>query len=106
MGLCCWIESLQSLSLSSQVGLALVCALAGFYFFQKRKDAAKLEGLKREWAAAGQDVVVLHMFSRARVCPNPSPFPLKLETWMRIHGVNYVPEFEVRMSFENQLKNK
>ena len=95
MGLCCWIESFRSLTLASQVGLALVCGLAGFIYFQRQRSKAKCEALKKEWVTAGKDLVVLHMFARARVCPNPSPFPLKLETWIRTQGVKYVPEFEV-----------
>ena len=97
MGLCCWIEYFQGMSTWSQIAVGVVCTLGGLAFFLKQKKAANLQRLKAEWSRAGKDVVVLHMFNRARDCPNPSPFPLKLETWLRIHDIKYVPEFEVNI---------
>ena len=38
--------------------------------------------------------VVLHQFGRAHDCPNPSPFPIKLETWLRINKIKYINDFE------------
>ncbi|RXG69905.1 hypothetical protein Avbf_05869 [Armadillidium vulgare] len=46
------------------------------------KAAARLE-----WDSAGQDVVVLHGFPRSKVCPNLSPYVLKLETYLRVAGI-------------------
>ena len=34
--------------------------------------------------------VVMHHFGRARDVPDPSPFPVKLETWLRINKVKYI----------------
>ncbi|RXG57302.1 Failed axon connections, partial [Armadillidium vulgare] len=42
-----------------------------------------------EWDSAGQDVVVLHGFPRSKVCPNLSPYVLKLETYLRVAGIKY-----------------
>ena len=42
---------------------------------------------QEEWNAAGKDVVVLHMPLRALDSPSPSPFPIKLETWLRMNNV-------------------
>ena len=33
-------------------------------------------------------------FSRAPTCPSPSPFPLKLETFLRANNVKFVSDFE------------
>lgn len=38
---------------------------------------------------AGKDVVVLHQLDRGRFTPSISPFPLKLETYMRITKIPY-----------------
>ena len=49
--------------------------------------------LRQQWNNAGKDVVVLHQFFRARHAPNGSPFPIKLETYLRIAKIDY--EFRV-----------
>ncbi len=40
--------------------------------------------LRREWNSRPKDVVTLHMFARSTTSPNPSPFPIKVETYMRM----------------------
>jgi hypothetical protein len=50
-----------------------------------RKAAAAR--LRSQWDSAGKDVVVLHMFQRAIYSPNLSPFPMKLETWLRMNKI-------------------
>ena len=52
--------------------------------YQKRKA---VRALQKDWNAAGKDVVVLHMPQRAIYAPNPSPFPIKVETWLRMNKV-------------------
>ncbi len=53
-------------------------------FFRRRNTASKLARLRAEWDGRDKDVVTLHMFDRALTSPNPSPFPIKLETYLRI----------------------
>jgi hypothetical protein len=36
-----------------------------------------------------KDVVILHQFPRGARAPSVSPFPIKLETWLRITGIKY-----------------
>lgn len=43
--------------------------------------------LVRDWK---QDVVYIVQFPRTRNVPSPSPFALKLETFVRFHKLNYV----------------
>ncbi|VDM45972.1 unnamed protein product [Toxocara canis] len=45
--------------------------------------------LKRDWQ---KDHVYLIQFPRAGCIPTLSPFALKLETWLRITGINYSVE--------------
>ena len=46
----------------------------------------------------GKDVVVLHMFDRFDQAPNPSPYPLKVETFLRMADIKYVTDFKHPMS--------
>ena len=98
MGLCCWIESFKSLGPASQIGLALVCSLGGIFYLYRQRSKSRLVDARRSWVKAPRNVVVLHMFPRARDCPNPSPFPLKLETWLRVQNIQYVTDFKHAMS--------
>ena len=46
--------------------------------------------LRRQWNSAGKDVVVLHMLGRGRTSPHVSPFPFKLEAYLKLSGIEYV----------------
>ncbi|KAK8394504.1 hypothetical protein O3P69_006587 [Scylla paramamosain] len=52
---------------------------------------------RKRWEAAGQDVVVLHMFVRGKNLPNLSPFVLKLETYLRMADIKYEVDYEEPM---------
>lgn len=54
--------------------------------------------LRQKWDSAGENVVVLHQFYRAKTHPNASPFPMKLETYYRIAGIEYIVDFHQPMS--------
>ncbi|XP_066976426.1 failed axon connections homolog [Macrobrachium rosenbergii] len=60
--------------------------------------AWKKEQLRKEWNAAGKDVVVLHTFGRGYTSPNISPFALKLETYLRMAGYKIQIEEKAPMS--------
>ena len=81
-----------------QVVLALLLGAFLLYLWYRKRRSDRLAYLKNVWKDAGKDVVVLHQFPRARNCPSPSPFPLKLETWLRMKGIKYVNDFEEYMS--------
>lgn len=36
-------------------------------------------------------VIVLHQFPRIKYAPSPSPFPMKLETFLRMNKLPYEP---------------
>ena len=45
---------------------------------------------RKKWASVERDKVVLHQFSRSStVTPSPSPFVLKLETYLRMAKIPY-----------------
>lgn len=46
-----------------------------------------------DWESAGENVVVLHQFQRARSHPNGSPYPIKLELFLRAAGIEYINDF-------------
>jgi hypothetical protein len=49
-----------------------------FYYFYRKK-----------WASVEKNMVILHQFERGKFTPNVSPFPLKLETYLRMTGIPY-----------------
>ena len=54
--------------------------------------------LRKKWDEAGENVVVPHQFPRPGKIPNLSPFPIKLETYLRAMNIEYVNDFEQPMS--------
>eukprot|EP00095_Tigriopus_kingsejongensis_P003458 snap_masked-scaffold13_size735724-processed-gene-2.14 protein:Tk03458 transcript:snap_masked-scaffold13_size735724-processed-gene-2.14-mRNA-1 annotation:"gst-n-metaxin-like protein" len=78
------------------LGIALVALTISIWLWKRRQD--RLAFLRNQWNRQGKDVVILHQFPRARFCPSPSPFPLKLETYLRMTDIKYVNDFEEYMS--------
>ncbi len=70
-----------------RVALGAAGAVAGMVILIRQRAASRTAALRAEWDSAGKDVVVLHMFDRALTSPNPSPFPIKIETYLRIAGI-------------------
>ncbi len=54
--------------------------------------------LRAKWDGMEENKVVLHMFKRSKIKPNGSPFVMKLETYLRMAGIDYETDFEVPMS--------
>ncbi|EFX86930.1 GST-N-Metaxin-like protein [Daphnia pulex] len=50
--------------------------------------------MKKRGNDIGQDVVVLHQLDRGVFTPNISPFPLKLETYLRMANIPYQNDFK------------
>ena len=86
------------------VQLALVAVLGYLCvkYFLKRNGEIRKKNLQIKWNTVGKNVVVLHQFQRARFCPSPSPFVIKLETFLRLHSIKYVSDFEQPMSDKNK----
>jgi hypothetical protein len=85
-------------SKSFKLGLVavVVTSVAGagvVIIVRKVLDKAKLEKAKKAWAEAGQDVVVLHQFGRPSTSLSASPFPAKLEAFLRIAKIKYVCDY-------------
>ncbi len=43
--------------------------------------------LRQLWNSRPKDVVTLHTFDRSPTSPNSSPYPVKVETYMRIMNI-------------------
>ena len=43
--------------------------------------------------------VVFHHFGPAVNAPDPSPFSVKLETWLRVNNIKYVHDYEIVSEF-------
>ncbi len=54
--------------------------------------------LRAKWANAGKDVVILHMLPRGKLSPNISPYPVKLETFLRMAEIKFETDFDMPMS--------
>ena len=67
-------------------------------WFLKWKTENRFTNLQIKWNAVGKDIVILHQIQRARYCPNGSPYPIKLETFLRMHDIKYVVDYEEPMS--------
>ncbi len=87
-------------ALAVSAGFAAAAAAAGAaYLARAALFRRRLRRAREEWALAGRDVVVLHQFPRpgrsssAAVALSLSPFPAKLETWLRVVGAKYVNDY-------------
>ena len=80
--------------------LAILAAISFYALKWWFADQEKWErkNLQIKWNSVGKDVVILHQFPRARYCPSPSPYPLKLETFLRAHNIKYINDFSTPMS--------
>lgn len=73
---------------------AVLAAALGLLFLTRKRRQWRRQALQRRWDAAGKNVVVLHQFPRATHCINISPYPIKLETFLRLAGIEYVIDTE------------
>lgn len=78
--------------------LIVVAGLAGAYAVLQTYLSHKMRQRRAKWAAYGKDVVVVHSIERSKFTPNISPFPMKLETWLRMAEIPYKVDFEEPMS--------
>lgn len=85
---------LQSLGSRSRLFLALTAAVllarTGRKIFRKRQEKLR----RAAWNRVGKNVVVLHQFERGTNVPNLSPFALKVETFLRMHKIEYIVDEE------------
>ena len=65
------------------IALGIVGLLLLIFGLLKWRSMKKKAQLRKMWADVGKDVVVLHQPPRARFCPSGSPYPIKLETFLR-----------------------
>lgn len=71
-----------------------------FYLFQRMGVSSTL---RQKWNEAGENVPVIHILPRGYTCPNASPFPLKLETYLRMRDVKYEVDTEHPMGPKSKV---
>ncbi len=69
---------------------ALAAVAAAALLLRRRNGRRRLLELQEGFRFRGRDVVVLHMMGRSTTSPNASPFPIKLETYLRAMDIKYV----------------
>ncbi len=62
-------------------------AVASVVFLRKLASSSRRRALEKKWNSQPKDVVTLHMVNRGPYSPNPSPYPVKVETYMRAVGI-------------------
>ncbi|XP_059082669.1 failed axon connections homolog [Tigriopus californicus] len=50
--------------------------------------------LRKKWDSLPKDTVYLHQFHRSATCPSPSPYVLKLESYLRATQIPYTTGFD------------
>ncbi|XP_047469534.1 failed axon connections homolog [Penaeus chinensis] len=76
---------------------ALAALIVAVVFYLGRRKIMKLRRKKKqrkEWDSVGHNVVLLHQFQRGKFCPNLGPFALKVETFLRLAGIEYKVDTE------------
>ncbi|OXA55844.1 failed axon connections homolog [Folsomia candida] len=62
--------------------------IAYFFVIPKIKEVRMQKRLER-WNHTKKDVVIMHAIRRGRTVCHPSPYVVKLETWLRMAKINY-----------------
>eukprot|EP00095_Tigriopus_kingsejongensis_P008135 maker-scaffold1462_size40154-snap-gene-0.10 protein:Tk08135 transcript:maker-scaffold1462_size40154-snap-gene-0.10-mRNA-1 annotation:"gst-n-metaxin-like protein" len=73
---------------------AIGSAMAGAYLLRMLHIRQKWKRAQSQWAKEDANTVILHQFPRTKKCLSASPFPIKVETYLRITGIKYVSDFD------------
>ncbi|TRY76585.1 hypothetical protein TCAL_00118, partial [Tigriopus californicus] len=76
------------------IGIAGCGTVAVLSLFQYLRGQSRWKHAQAQWAQEDPDVVILHQFPRPKACLSASPFPIKLETYLRIAEIKYINDFE------------
>lgn len=77
--------------------LVIGTGIAGLYLVGQVYVSYKRAQRRKKWASVEKNMVILHQFERGKNTPSISPFPLKLETYLRMTGIPYESDFEEPM---------
>merc|ERR1712071_600618 len=69
--------------------LIVAAGVGSLYLAVKAYTVYKKSQQRKKWNAVGKNVIVLHQIVRGKNTPNISPFPLKLETYLRMANIPY-----------------
>jgi len=83
---------------SVKIGIvAIIATSTGFVIIKKfldKADKAKFEAAQKKWGGVGKDIVILHQFPRPTTSLNLSPYPAKLETFLRLAKIEYICDYD------------
>lgn len=88
------MKGLRIISLLGKTILVFSSAFGAVWLAREMRHRKRLREARRRWNAVGKDVVVLHQLPRPNTCLSLSPFPIKLEAFFRIAGIDYVNDFD------------
>merc|ERR1712002_1000770 len=77
-----------------KVGIGLIGAAAATSFLYDESQRRAKARRREEWAKVKENTVILHQFRRGLVCPNLSPFALKVESFLRLANIEYQVDTE------------
>ena len=91
----------------------LICTLGGslvavsgvfglVYVIRELRHRKRLRDARKRWAAVDKDLVILHQLPRPLKCLSLSPYPIKLECFLRMRGVEYVNDFDFPKHVDTQ----
>jgi len=85
-------------SLCGLPGLGILAAIIWFFVVPKIKEKNMEKRLAR-WNNTPKDVVIMHAVSRGRTVSHPSPFVVKLETFLRMAKIRYETDFGLKNAY-------
>ena len=71
----------------------IIVTSAGIYFVKTQIVKNKFEEHVKKWNSIGEDVVILHQFKRPLTSLNLSPYPVKLEAFLRMAKIKYICDY-------------
>ena len=88
------LEYQTYIKIGGAIAVGSACILLTGTLIKKWTSHKKAAKLREEWDSVGKDVVLLHQFAPVHSAPSLSPFPIKLETYLRMADIKYVNDFK------------
>ena len=86
---------MEKIPRSIKIGfVAIIATSTGFVIIKNYLTKKQFEAAQKKWANVGENVVILHQFPRPTTSLNLSPYPAKLETWLRLAKIQYICDYE------------
>ncbi|OXA50522.1 failed axon connections homolog [Folsomia candida] len=90
------LSLLSATGLSTTTLVTIFALLLGTYFVLFPQINRKWQERKwKKWSNTPKDLVIMHAIFRGRTVPHPSPFVLKLETYLRMAKIPYKADISI-----------